>query len=47
MRANVHTDNSETLQSVGRHHDICELIEESIVGSLAKLEQDSIHKETL
>lgn len=32
---------------VKRHHEICELIEESLVGSLAVLEQASLHKDTL
>ena len=32
---------------VRRHHEICELIEESLVGSLSILEQASLHKDTL
>ena len=35
------------MRSVRRHHAICELIEESLVGSLSVLEQASQHKETL
>ena len=47
VRSNIHTENAETMMSVRRHHAICELIEESLVGSLSVLEQASQHKETL
>ena len=47
VRSNIHTENVETMRSVRRHHAICELIEESLVGSLSVLEQASQHKETL
>ena len=47
VRANIYTENTETMKSVRRHHIICELIEESLVGSLAVLEKESQHKETL
>ena len=47
VRANICTENAETMASVRRHHSICELIEESLVGSVAVLEQESQHKNTL
>ncbi|KAJ7391192.1 hypothetical protein OS493_019323 [Desmophyllum pertusum] len=47
VRENIHSENAETMNSVHRHHDICEVIEESLVGSLAMLERESLHKDTL
>ncbi len=47
VRANLYSENSETVKSVRRHHNICELIEESLVGSVAILEKESTCKETL
>ena len=47
VRANICTENSVTMSSVQRHHSICELIEESLIGSVAVLEQESRHKDTL
>ena len=47
VRANLYTENEETMKSVRQHHEICELIEESLVGSIAVLEKESQHKETL
>ena len=47
VRSNIHTENAETMRSVRRHHAICKLIEESLVGSLSVLEQASQHKQTL
>ena len=34
VRANICTENAETMASVRRYHSICELIEESLVGSV-------------
>ena len=36
-----------SMSTVQRHHSICELIEESLIGSVAVLEQESQHKDTL
>lgn len=47
VRTNIDSENTETMTCVKRHHEICELIEESLVGSLAVLEQASLHKDTL
>ena len=47
VRVNISSENSETMASVRRHHSICELIEESLVGSVAVLEEESQHKDTL
>lgn len=47
VRANLYSENSETMNSVRRQHNICELIEESLVGSVAILEKESTCKETL
>ena len=47
VSANIWTENSVTMSTVQRHHSICELIEESLIGSLAVLEQESQHKDTL
>lgn len=47
VRVNICTENSITMSSVQRHHNICELIEESLIGSVAVLEQVSQHKDTL
>lgn len=47
MRENIYTENAETMKSVRRNHNICELIEDSLVGSMAVLEQECQHKETL
>lgn len=46
-RANIWTENSVTMSTVQRHHSICELIEESLIRSVAVLEQESQHKDTL
>lgn len=35
------------MSTVQQHHSICELIEESLIGSVAVLEQESQHKDTL
>ena len=45
VRANIWTENPVTMSTV--HHSICELIEESLIGSVAVLEQESQHKDTL
>lgn len=47
VRANLYSENAETMKSVTRHHSICELIEESLVASVAILEKESTCKETL
>ena len=47
VRTNLYSENSETVRSVRRHHDICKLIEESLIGSVAFLEKESTCKETL
>ena len=47
VQSSIHTENEETMRSVRLHHAICELIEESLIGSLLVLEQASQHKETL
>ena len=47
VRVNISSENSETMASVRRHHSICELIEESLVGSVVVLEEESQHKDTL
>ena len=47
VRANLYSRDEEMIQSVQRHHSICELIEESLVGSFAMLEEQSQHRDTL
>lgn len=47
VRTNIHSENAETMSSVYKHHGICELIEEYLVGSLVMLEKVSLHKDTL
>ena len=47
VRANLYSGNEETMESVRRHHSICKLIEESLVGSFTMLEQQSLHRDTL
>ena len=47
VRTNIHSENAITMRTVQTHHEICEMIEESLVGSLAVLEQASLHKDTL
>ena len=47
VRTNIDSENTETIACVKRHHEICELIEESLVGSLSILEHASLHKDTL
>ncbi|KAK2555829.1 hypothetical protein P5673_022470 [Acropora cervicornis] len=47
VRANIWTENPVTMSTVQQHHSICELIEESLIGSVAVLEQESQHKDTL
>ena len=47
MTSNLYSENSETVRSVRRHHDICEMIEESLIGSVVILEKESTCKETL
>ena len=46
VRANLYSENAETMKSVRRHHSICELIEESLVASVAIVEKESTCKET-
>ena len=47
VRMNIDSENTEMMVGVKKHHEICELIEESLIGSLAVLEQASLHKDTL
>lgn len=47
VRANMYSENAQTMQSVRQHHSISELIEESLVGSVTILENESQYKDTL
>ena len=47
VRMNIDSENTEMMAGVKRHHEVCELNEESFIGSLAVLEQASLHKDTL
>ena len=47
VQANIHSEKTETLESVKMHHKMCELIEESLIASFCMLEKQSQHKETL
>ena len=47
VRANMYSENAQTMASVRRHHSISELIEESLVGSVTILENESKYKDTL
>ena len=47
VRANMYSENAQTMASVRQHHSISELIEESLVGSVTILENESKYKDTL
>ena len=47
VRANMYSENAQTMASVRQHHSISELLEESLVGSVSMLENDSQYKDTL
>ena len=46
VRVNICSENSETMASVRRHHSNSQLIEESLVGSVAVLEEEGQQKDT-
>ena len=41
------TDNSDTLVSVKRHPNLCEIVEENLVVPFCKLEESSLYQDSL